>query len=170
MPCFIIMPNKVIHFKAIIKKIPTNSMGNWHYVDFPESAFDIFGKRGFIKIKGFIDEKTFKGSLFPKGNGLHAISISLKLQKQLGIKPNDEINISVEEDFEVIVVPMPAELQEAIDFDEEMAELFFKQTPSVQKFQKIWINNGKQEETRINRVITLFERLRKKTSSSKINP
>lgn len=156
------MPNKVIHFKEIIKKMPANPAGAWHYIDFPEDVYEVFGKRSFLKVKGFINDKPFKSNLFPKGNGLHAITIPLKLQKQLGIKLHDEIRLSVEEDFEVIIVPMPAELQEALDFDEEMAELFFKQTASVQKFQKIYINDGKQIETRINRVVWLFEKLRKK--------
>jgi antitoxin component of MazEF toxin-antitoxin module len=155
------MPSKVIHFKEIIQKMPPRSMGAWHYIDFPENAYEVFGKRNFVKVKGFINDKPFKSNLFPKGNGLHAITIPLKLQKQLGIKLHDEITLSVEEDFEIIPVPMPTELQEALDFDEEMNELFFKQTASVQKFQKIWINDGKHIETRINRVVTLSEKLRK---------
>jgi antitoxin component of MazEF toxin-antitoxin module len=156
------MPSKVIHFKEIIKKMPPNPAGAWHYIDFPENVHEVFGKRNFIKVKGFINDKPFKSNLFPKGNGLHAITIPLKLQKQLGVKLHDEIMLSVEENFEVIIVSMPKELQEALDFDEEMSELFFKQTPSVQKFQKIWINDGKHIETRINRVVQLFEKLRKK--------
>jgi antitoxin component of MazEF toxin-antitoxin module len=156
------MPKKVIHFKEVIKKMPPNTIGSWHYIDFPEDAYEVFGKRNFVKVKGFINDKPFKSNLFPKGNGLHAITIPLKLQKVLGVKLHDEITLSVEEDFEIVVVPMPAELQEALDFDEEMAELFFKQSASVQKFQKIYINDGKQIETRINRVVWLFEKLRKK--------
>jgi hypothetical protein len=159
---FIIMPNKVIHFNAIIKKMHPSSMGSWHYIDFPENAFEIFGKRGFIRIQGFINEKPFKSSLFPKGNSLHAMSISLKLQKQLGIKPNDEIRVSIEEDFEVQIVEMPIELEEALDFDEEMSELFGKLSPSNQKYYKLWVGEGKHIETRINRVVTIFERLRRK--------
>jgi antitoxin component of MazEF toxin-antitoxin module len=156
------MTQKVIHFKEVIKKMPPNTIGSWHYIDFPEDAYEVFGKRNFVKVKGFINDKPFKSNLFPKGNGLHAITIPLKLQKVLGVKLHDEITLSVEEDFEIVVVPMPAELQEALDFDEEMAELFFKQSASVQKFQKIYINDGKQIETRINRVVWLFEKLRKK--------
>jgi len=155
------MPSKVIHFKEIIQKMPPRSMGAWHFIDFPENAYEVFGKRNFVKVKGFINDKPFKSNLFPKGNGQHAITIPLKLQKQLGVKLHDEITLSVEEDFEIIPVSMPTELQEALDFDEEMSELFFKQTPSVQKFQKIWINDGKHIETRINRVVTLSEKLRK---------
>ncbi|WP_435355586.1 DUF1905 domain-containing protein [Emticicia sp. SJ17W-69] len=156
------MPNDIIHFKEIIKKMPPNPAGAWHYIDFPENAYEVFGRRNFVKVKGFINGKPFKSNLFPKGNALHAITIPLKLQKELGVKLNDEITVSIEEDFEVVIVPMPVELQEALDFDEEMAELFFKQSKSVQKFQKIWINDGKQIETRINRVVALSEKLRKK--------
>ena len=155
------MPSKVVHFKEIIKKMPPNPGGSWNYINFPEDAYAIFGKRGFVKVKGFINDKPFKSNLFPKGNGFHAITIPLKLQKQLGVKLNDEITISVEEDFEERIVEMPTELQEAIDFDDEMAELFNKLSPSNQKNYKIWINGGKQIETRIKRVVELFERLRK---------
>ena len=76
------MPSKVIHFKEIIQKMPPSTMGSWHYIDFPEDAYEVFGKRNFIKVKGFINEKPFKSNLFPKGNGLHAITIPLKLQKE----------------------------------------------------------------------------------------
>ncbi len=156
------MPKKVIHFKETIKKLPSAPGGGWHYVDFPESAFEVFGKRGHVRLKGFINDKPFKGSLFPRGNGYHAITIPQKLQKTIGVKLNQEISISVEEDFEEIIIPMPVELQEALDFDEEMAILFNKLSPYNQKYYKIWVNDGKQIETRINRVVIIFERLRKK--------
>lgn len=169
MPCFIIMPSKVIHFKEIIKKMPPNPAGSWNYVDFPEDAYAIFGKRGFVRVKGFINDKPFKSNLFPKGNGFYAMTLPLKLQKQLGVKLHDEINISLEEDFEEKIVEMPSELQEALDFDEEMAELFFKQSAYNQKYYKIWVNDGKHIQTRINRVVTIFERLRKGKNSSIFN-
>ncbi len=156
------MSIKIVHFKEIIKKMPPNPAGSWHYFDFPENAYEIFGKRGFVKVKGSINNKPFKSNLFPKGNGLHAITIPLKLQKELRVKLNDVITVSLEEDFEERIVEMPAELQEAIDFDDEMAALFNALSPSNQKNYKVWINGGKQIETRIKRVVELFERLRKK--------
>ena len=156
------MPSNVVHFKEIIQKMPPSTMGSWHYIDFPEDAYEVFGKRNLVKIKGFINDKPFKSNLFPKGNGFHAITIPLKLQKELGVKLHDEIMLSVEENFEIIPVPMPEELQEALDFDEEMFKLFYQQSPSMQKFQKIWINEGKHIETRINRIVALSEKLRMK--------
>ena len=156
------MLSKIVHFKEIIKKMPPNPAGSWHYFDFPENAYEIFGKRGFVKVKGSINNKPFKSNLFPKGNGLHAITIPLKLQKELRVKLNDEINVSLEEDFEERIVEMPTELQEAIDFDDEIAALFNALSPSNQKNYKVWINGGKQIETRIKRVVELFERLRKR--------
>ncbi|GAB2617866.1 hypothetical protein GCM10027035_12550 [Emticicia sediminis] len=155
------MSSKVIHFKEIIKKMLPNPAGSWHYVDFPENAFEVFGKRGHIKVKGFINNQPFKSNLFPTGNGHHIITIPLKLQKQLGIKLHQEIGLSIEEDFEEVIVEMPIELQEALDFDEEMAELFNKLSPANQKYQKMWVNSGKHTETRISRVVKIFERLRK---------
>lgn len=156
------MSSKIVHFKEIIKKMPPNPAGAWHYFDFPENAYEIFGKRGFVKVKGSINNKPFKSNLFPKGNGLHAVTIPLKLQKELRVKLNDEINVSLEEDFEERTVEMPTELQEAIDFDNEFAALFNALSPSNQKNYKVWINGGKQIETRIKRVVELFEKLRKK--------
>ncbi len=90
------------------------------------------------------------------------MTISLKLQKELGVKLHDEITGSLEENFEEIVAEMPIELQEALDFDEEMNDLFSKLSAFNQKYYKIWIGGGKHIETRINRVVTLAERLRKK--------
>jgi len=155
------MSNKVIHFKETIKKMPPNPAGSWHYIDFPENAFEVFGKKGFIRVKGYINNKPFKSNIFPKGNGLHAMTLPLKLQKDLGVKLHDEISISLEEDFDEVIVEMPVELQEALDFDEEMAELFNKLSPANQKYQKMWVNSGKHIETRISRVVKIFERLRK---------
>jgi Domain of unknown function (DUF1905)/Bacteriocin-protection, YdeI or OmpD-Associated len=155
------MPNSVVHFTEIIKKMPPNPAGSWYYVDFPHDAFEAFGKRGFVRVKGFVNEVPFNGSLFPKGGGVHFLLINQKFQKQINVGFGDEIRVSIEEDFEVKIIEMPAELQEALDFDEEMAELFNKLSASNQKNYKIWINSGKQIETRIKRVITVFERLRK---------
>ncbi|WP_421771395.1 YdeI/OmpD-associated family protein [Emticicia sp.] len=155
------MPNKVIHFKEIIKKMPPNPAGSWHYVDFPENAHDIFGKKGFIKVKGSINDKPFKSNLFPKGNGFHAMTLPLKLQKELGVKLHDEISVALEEDFEERIISMPIELQEAIDFDEEFATLFQQLSASKQKDYRHWIDSAKQTETRIKRVVELAERLRK---------
>ncbi|AFK04786.1 protein of unknown function DUF1905 [Emticicia oligotrophica DSM 17448] len=155
------MSNKVIVFREVIKKMPPNPAGSWHYVDFHEDAFEIFGKRGFIKVKGLINNKPFKSNLFPKGAGQHALTLPIKLQKDLGIKLHDEILISLEEDFEERIVPMPTELQEALDFDEEMTSLYNQLSASRQKDYRRWIDSGKLPETRIKRIIELFERLRK---------
>ncbi len=141
--------------------MPPNPAGSWHYVDFPEDAFEIFGKKGFIKVKGGINDKPFKSNLFPKGNGFHAMSLPLKLQKELGVKLHDEISITIEEDFVERIVSMPIELQEAIDFDEEFATLFQQLSASKQKDYRLWIGSAKQTETRIKRVVELAERLRK---------
>ena len=156
-----IMESKVIHFTEIIKKMPPKQSGAWHYVDVDEDIEAIFGRKGFIWIKGFINQKPFQSTLFPKGGGQHAMTISLKLQKELGVKLHDEITVSLEENFEEIIAEMPIELQEALDFDDEMNDLFGKLSASNQKYYKIWIGGGKHIETRINRVVTLFERLQK---------
>ncbi len=155
------MENKVIHFTATIKKMPPSQSGAWHYVDVDEDIEAIFGRKGFIRIKGFINQKPFQSTLFPKGGGQHAMTISLKLQKELGVKLHDEITVSLEENFEEVIAEMPIELQEALDFDEEINEFFGRLSAANQKYYKIWIGSGKHLETRINRVVTLAERLRK---------
>lgn len=155
------MPSKIIHFKEIIRKMPPNPAGSWNYIDFPENVHELFGKKGFVKVKGYINNKAFKSNLFPKGNGFHAMTLPLKLQKELGVKLNEEISVSIEEDFEERIIPMPVELQEAIDFDEEFATLYQQLSASKQKDYRLWISSAKQTETRIKRVVELAERLRK---------
>lgn len=155
------MANNKIYFKEIIKKMPPNPADSWYYIDFPENAHESFGKRGFIKVKGHINEKPFKSNLFPKGNGFHAMTLPLKLQKELGVKLNEEISVSLEEDFEERIIPMPVELQETIDFDEEFAVLYQQLSASKQKDYRTWIGSAKQTETRIKRIVELAERLRK---------
>jgi len=155
------MSNKIIHFKETIKKSLLAPGGSWHFVDFPENTFEVFGRRGHIRIKGLINNQAFYGNLFPVGSGRHIITIPLKLQKQIGIKLHQEISLSIEEDFEEIFIEMPVELKEALDFDEEMAELFNKLSPANQKYQKMWVNSGKLTETRIKRVVKIFEKLSK---------
>ena len=65
-------------FQATLER--TSSRLNWVFVRIPFDVSKIWGTRGHLRVKGEINGFEFRASLFPMGDGHHALLVTKKMQ------------------------------------------------------------------------------------------
>lgn len=81
-------------FTATLQK--SLNKGGWTYVVWPESA-TFFKTKGAVKVRGTIDEYSFKSTFMAMGNGVHMLPIKAETRKAIGKEVGDMVTIILEE-------------------------------------------------------------------------
>lgn len=66
------------------------------FIELPFNVFDLFNKKGAMRVKGSINGSTYECALIPRGNGVYLFPINKKIIKQLKISIGDNLNITME--------------------------------------------------------------------------
>lgn len=68
-------------FQALIQK--PSKKGGVSYIELPFNAWEVFGKKGRIKVSGKINNHEFRRALIPKGKGRYILTVTKKCWKHL---------------------------------------------------------------------------------------
>jgi hypothetical protein len=147
----------LLKFKAKLEKV-----GSWTVIVVPIDAQKVFGTGGYVRIKGKVDSKEFKGmTLMSMGTGNHCLPVNADFRKEIKKDAGDYVNIEFEKDNDKPVIEVPAELKEAFKASREAKKIFSSYSPSMQKEHCRYIAEGKKKETREKRAVDTVLKLEK---------
>lgn len=143
----------MIDFTAQIMKHPDMDAA---YVEFPFDTFEIFGKKGHIKVKAVFDGTVeYRGSLVKMGSEHHCLGVRKDIRKMLNKRPGDQLFVQLEEDVEERTVSVAPDILSVLAENPEAKGKFDKMSHTQRKEFINWIEDAKKPETREKRKIKL---------------
>jgi hypothetical protein len=100
------------------------------------------------------------GAILPMGEGEWFFNVNQPTCKKLGLILGQEVDIHIEKDTSDYGMPMPDELRELMDQDEEGSVLFHKLTPGKQRNLIYIAAQPKNPDIRIRRSIVILNHLK----------
>ncbi|MCF6359810.1 MAG: YdeI/OmpD-associated family protein [Cyclobacteriaceae bacterium] len=133
--------------------------GGWTYALIPEIAQNKKNPFGWVTVSGFIDGFELKHyKLMPYSNGLLFMPVKASTRKVIGKQAGNTVHIKLNIDTSPIKIPA-----EIIDcFKNEPPSIytaFLDFTQSEQKAYIDWIDEAKKEETKVERIVKMMERV-----------
>lgn len=143
----------------LLEKFP--GKGGWTYAAIPEVSQNKKAPFGWVKVKGCIDDFEIKNyKLMPMGNGQLFLPVRAEIRKKIGKRAGDHVNITLFSDETPLEIP--EELLLCFDDEHPKAyETFMSFTEGEQKAYQDWIYAAKKEDTKVDRIIKMMDRLLK---------
>jgi hypothetical protein len=151
------MEQAIINQEFLIEKM--EGKGGWTYVQLPPMPK---GERNapfnMVRVKGFIDNHEIKQfSIMPMGNGHLFLPLNAKVRKAIRKEAGSQVFIKLFFDNSEVVIPDEIKLC-LMDYP-EAEQVFFSFTDYERKAYMDWIYDAKQQETRINRIAKMIDKL-----------
>jgi hypothetical protein len=148
---------KKIEYKTLL----INGGQNGVYAEFPYDVYKEYGTRKAVRVKVSFDGIQYQMSLLPRGGGRHWIHVRKEIRGAIGKEEGDEVVITVEKDNSKRTVQIPEYLQWLLDNEPEMKKAFERISGYYKKFWIQFIEEPKNEETKVERINKMFEFLKK---------
>lgn len=129
-------------FSAKIYKLGINPC-----VDVPKRVSRAFGQRGYVRIKGLLNNQPIQATLVPKGNFTHRLFLNTDMRKRANLEVGDTARLTLDIDERPRTVPMPEEFAAALKENPKARDVFKRLTPSRQKEILTYLNWIKRPET-----------------------
>lgn len=144
--------------KFTAKLVKDAEQGGWTKIDIPFDVENVFSQSGYVKVKGTIDKHAYNGiKLMPIGDGSYCMAIKETIRKAIGKGNGDTVQMTMEPDMEELIIPTG--LLEGLDSNPKAKAFFKSLTESNKNYFVEWINSGKREETRNDRIVKSIEKL-----------
>ena len=151
------MTNYLVNKAYTLQKF--EGKGGWTYALIPEIAQNKNAPFGWVTVSGFIDNFELKHyKLMPYGNGLLLMPVKASTRKKISKQAGDNVHIKLYVDTSPIEIP--DELNEC--FKNESPKVygaFIDFTEGEQKAYIDWIYEAKKEETKVERIVRMMERV-----------
>ncbi len=148
---------KTYKFKARIEAASVGGGGACVY--FPYNVEEEFGTKGRVPVKATFDGVPYAGSLVKYGSPQHMLGLLKAIREQIGKRPGDTVEVTIQRDDSERTVEIPADLEKLLK-KEKLTAVFDKLSYTHRKEYCRWITEAKREETRANRLTKTVELLR----------
>lgn len=128
-------------------------------VDAPEEVSRAFGVRGYVPVKGKLNDHPFHANLVPIGGGRHRLYLNAEMRKGAKADAGDTVQVAVEIDTASRELAMPDDLAEALGAAKGAAEAFAALTASRRKELLTVLLHTKLQETRQRRIERIVDLL-----------
>ena len=145
-----------VNFKAKIYKVDINACA-----DVPKAITEnMQPKKGYIKIKGTINDYDFTKTLVPVKNAPYRLYVNIPMLKGGKVNVGETASFAIEQDFQVIEkeYPMPGALLQQLETSGTLED-FNRLTPSGKKSILKYLNSIKTEETLQKNIKKLVQKL-----------
>lgn len=130
------------------------------FINFPFDTYELFGKKGQIKVTVLLDDKVeYRSSLANMGGGCHRLGLTQAIRKELEKSFGDSVDVKLWEDKEERTVIVPDDVQKLLNQNENAKEFYEKMSYTHRKEYILWIEESKKQETRERRKIKMIEML-----------
>lgn len=147
-----------MQFTSILAKFEGNLWG--HHIIVPDEIFQVFAdtdKRVVCKLNNL---KEIQCALMPKGDGQYFINLNKELRKKLGINVGEEVRVEIRKDESEYGMPMPEEMQELLNLDDEGNHYFHQLTRGKQRSLLHIIGKPKTSNTRLKKAVVIIDYLK----------
>lgn len=145
-----------LEFTTTLKGLVNNEA---MYIEFPYDVQEMYGTRGWVKVKATFDGVPYRGSLSNLGGGCHILIVRKDIRRQIGKNPGDEVLVTVERDTEERLVEVPDDLLAALNANAQAAEFYESLSYTNRKEYAEWVRSAKRPETRVNRITASIEKM-----------
>ncbi len=135
--------------------------GGWHYVAIPGIPVKHRNQQGLIRVRGFIDTYEVRQfNLLPMKTGHMMLVLKAELRKIIKKKAGDLVRVKLFVDKSKVEIP--AEILDSILQSEQAYTFFLTLTESNKKYYIDWINEAKNLDTKVTRIVKMIQQLENK--------
>lgn len=147
----------MLEFEAEL--IRPEGIGTWTYLTVPFQVKEVFGSKAQMKVKGTINNVSYKGSLMPHGNGQHYMVVNKFIREATQTEAGSRVKVTMELDTELREVNVPDDFLSELEANADADTFFNNLAYSYQKEYVSWIDEAKKPETRRNRITKAIDKL-----------
>src|SRR5579862_5552186 len=147
-------PARTETFLARIYKI-----GLLRCVDLPRDVSIALGSGNRIAVRGSAEGLPFVSTLVPRGKGRHKLYVHGKIWRKLRRDAGDEIEITIERDFDSRELAMPADLMATLARTPRALATFQTRTVALRREIAMWVSAAKKPETCDRRIGLVVRRM-----------
>lgn len=150
----------LVNGSYLLEKFP--GKGGWTYARIPEVLQNKNNPFGWVQVRGTVDGYALNQyKLMPMGNGQLFLPVKAAIRKQIRKEAGDYVTIVLYADASRIEIP-----EDIIacfkNEPQQIYENFLQFTEGEQKAYLDWIAAAKNEETKVNRIVMMMERISNK--------
>ena len=101
------------------------------------------------------DEVSFHCALLSMGNGLYFINVNKEIQKKLKVGFGAVVKVNLREDKSKYGIPLPEEMEELMNQDDEVSQIFHSLSVGKQRSLLYVIGKPKTSETRLKKAVLI---------------